>query len=128
MLAMTGTPIRTLVCSREGLEAPDLAVTGPVMEAVCDSASNRNPAGFCYPFDRRQKITARGQKPDPRRSAPSSEAWIQAYIARQNPCVGGLSLQRRPPVAPRRHLLVGVREAQHRRVVEALADDLERQR
>src|SRR6266481_9648578 len=41
---------------------------------------------------------------------------------------GELSLQRRPPVAPRRRLVVGVCEAQHRRVAEALADDLERQR
>ena len=38
------------------------------------------------------------------------------------------SIQRRPPVTPRRRLLVGVREAQHRRVVEARANDLERQR
>jgi choline dehydrogenase-like flavoprotein len=87
MMAM-GAPIRAFVCSREGLEAPDLAVTSPVMEAICDSASNRNPAGFCYPFDRSQKIIALGQNPDRRRSAPSSEAWIQAHISRQNPCVG----------------------------------------
>src|SRR6266446_3381647 len=68
----------------------------------------------CY----RQAAT--GQRP--------RRGWIQAYISWQNPCGGGLSLERRPPVAPRRRLLVGVRDAQHRRVIEALAYNLERQR
>ena len=57
--------------------------------------------------------------------AAAEERWIPIITKSAR---GELSLQRRPPLAPRRRLVVGVREAQHGRVVKTLADDLERQR
>src|SRR5437879_2485848 len=49
------------------------------------------------------------------------------FAALRRPGMTSTCLQTRSPPAPWRRLLIGVRRAQHGGVVEALADDLERQ-